>query len=142
MDKRVATCHCGSLKLLAHGAPRRISLCHCQDCQRRTGSLFGVAAFYPREAVEILQGESKSFIRPSASGKPVTFHFCPDCGASVYWLAERMPHLIGIAVGAFADPSFPRPEQSVWSKDRHHWLDLPSDMTMFDVLPPPRGAQG
>jgi hypothetical protein len=140
MRERIAACACGRLKLRVLGEPKRVSMCHCADCQRRTGSLFSVAAFYPREAVEILEGDSKAFTRPSASGKSVTFHFCPGCGASIYWLPERMPDLIGIAVGAFADPSFPQPEQSVWSKDRHHWLSLPDDMKLFDMLPPPRGG--
>lgn len=140
MTERIAACACGRLKLRTTGEPRRISMCHCRDCQRRTGSLFSVAAFYPREAVAMIEGESKSFTRPSATGKDVTFHFCPGCGASLYWLPERMPHLIGVAVGAFADPSFPQPEQSVWSKDKHHWLTLPDDMTMHEMLPPPRGT--
>jgi hypothetical protein len=51
-----------------------------------------------------------------------------------------MPHLTGVAVGAFADPSFPMPEQSVWTKDKHRWLALPDDMRAYDVTSPPRGV--
>jgi len=60
-------------------------MCHCLECQRRTGSPFSVA------------------------------------------------------VGAFADPTFPRPEQSVWTKDKHAWLGLPEDVATFESSPPPRG---
>jgi len=49
-----------------------------------------------------------------------------------------MPDLIGIAVGAFADPDFPVPEQSVWTQDKHRWIELPDSMTQFDLNPPPR----
>jgi len=69
---------------------------------------------------------------------PVTFHFCDRCGASVFWEPERMPHLVGVAVGAFADPKFPAPEQSVWTKDKHAWVDLPGGMPAFETNPPPR----
>jgi len=60
--------------------------------------------------------------RSSDSGFPVTFHFCPDCGSTVFWEPERMPDRIAVAVGCFADPSFPAPSQSVWSERRHAWM--------------------
>src|SRR3546814_16776287 len=68
---------------------------------------------------------AKAFKRPSASGRDVAFHFCPDCGSSLWWEPERLPHLIGVAAGAFADRDFPMPEQAVWAEQRHAWLDLP-----------------
>ena len=115
-------------------------MCHCLDCQRRTGSAFSVAVFYERDRVRVDSGTSVVFERGSSSGYPVRFHFCGDCGSNVYWEPARLPDLIGVALGAFADPSFARPEQSVWTKDKHTWLDLPEDMPTFTVNPPPRGS--
>lgn len=46
-----------------------------------------------------------------------------------------MPHLIGVGAGAFADPSFPMPEQAVWAQDRHTWLDLPETVPLHDQNP-------
>ena len=111
-------------------------MCHCVDCQRRTGSVFSIAVFYQRGSVSIETGTSAVFERASASGAPVKFHFCAGCGSNVYWEAARLPDLIGVAVGAFADPQFPPPEQSVWTKDKHVWLSLPDDMQTFEVNPP------
>jgi len=110
-------------------------MCHCVDRQRRTGSLFGVAAFFERSAVTVANGRSKTFTRNSVIGKPVSFHFCPKCGSTVFWEPERMPHLIGVAVGAFADPSFPQPEQSVFTTSKHAWVDLPGEMRTFATMP-------
>jgi hypothetical protein len=110
-------------------------MCHCVDCQRRTGSLFSIAAFYERTAVTLLKGSPRRFTRDSASGRPVTFHFCETCGTNLFWEPARMPHLIGVVVGAFGDPDFPRPDQTVWTKDRHRWLDLPEDLPRFEVNP-------
>ena len=133
--KRNANCHCGQLQLICEGEPRRISVCHCTDCQRRTGSVFGIAAFYDRGSVTC-KGTSRAFTRDSASGRSVTFYFCNQCGSSVYWEPARMPDLVGVAVGAFGDPDFPRPEQSVWTKDKHPWVSLPDGIPTFDVGPP------
>jgi hypothetical protein len=128
MILRTARCHCGDLELACEGEPAKVSMCHCEDCQRRTGSAFSVAVFYARDKVRLVQGAARQFERPSASGFPVVFHFCPRCGANTHWAPARMPDRIGVALGAFADPSFPAPEQSVWTHDKHAWLTLPGGM--------------
>lgn len=136
--QRIARCACGDLQLACKGEPRKVSLCHCLDCQRRTGSILSIAAFYDRSAVTLVKGASRRFTRDSDSGRPVAFHFCPTCGASVFWEPARMPHLIGVAVGAFGDPGFPAPQQAVWTRDRHPWLNMPEGMPSFEANPPPR----
>lgn len=125
---RKANCHCGKVTLGCSGEPAKISLCHCFDCQRRTGSLFSVAAFYPRASVELMTGRTTAFRRSSASGFDVTFHFCPECGSNLWWETDRLPGLVGVAAGAFADRDFPMPEQAVWAEEKHHWLQLPADL--------------
>ena len=140
MTLRTASCHCGALVLHCAGAPKKISLCHCLQCQRRTGSLFSVAVFYEREKVTIEQGATGSFERESASGFPVAFRFCPACGSNIFWEPARMPHLIGVAAGAFADPDFPMPVQAVWTSQGHGWLRLPEGIEAFEENPVPRGA--
>jgi hypothetical protein len=140
MIQRLARCHCGDLVLRCEGEPSRVSMCHCRACQRRTGSAFSVAVFYARGQVVVEQGQTHAFERPSASGFPVTFRFCPRCGANLYWEPARMPERIGVAVGAFADPNFPAPEQSVWVEEKHHLLPLPEGMRAFEGNAPPRPA--
>jgi hypothetical protein len=132
---REANCHCGKLALRCDDKPSKVSLCNCVDCQRRTGSLFSIAVFYPRAKVEILGGETKSFRRPSASGFDVTFHFCPECGSNLLWEPDRLPNLIGVAAGSFADRDFPAPEQIVWAENQHHWLKLPSGLPSYSRNP-------
>lgn len=63
MTIRTASCACGQLRITCHGEPRSVSLCHCLDCQKRTGSTYGIAAFFPRGAVEA-EGRATSFTRP------------------------------------------------------------------------------
>lgn len=117
--KRTASCACGSLRVTCSGEPRKVSLCHCLACQKRTGSVFGIAAFFDRDAVTV-EGDARAYMRPSDSGHAVVFHFCPDCGSTVYWEPARMPDLV--AVGSFADPAFPAPTQAVYTEFRHPWV--------------------
>jgi len=123
MTTRLATCACGSLTVRCTGEPTKVSLCHCLDCQRRTGSTYGVAAFFRREAVEA-QGATCSYTRRSDGGHLVTFHFCATCGSTVYWMPQRKPDAVAVAVGCFADPTFPAPTQAVYNERRHPWVAL------------------
>jgi hypothetical protein len=120
MVTRTASCSCGKLCVTCEGDPVRISMCHCNACQKRTGSVFGTQARFPREQVTI-EGRSTTFTRLGDSGKPITFHFCPECGSTVYWEIANAPGLIAIAVGAFADPTFPPPRHSVYEERQHAW---------------------
>lgn len=66
------------------------------------------------------------------SGGRATFHFCPACGATVYYLIEDLPEVIAVPVGAFADPSFPAPRVSVYEERMHSWTGLPPDVEHID----------
>lgn len=118
---RTASCSCGQLSIACAGEPVRISMCHCLACQKRTGSAFAVQARFPRSAVSA-SGESSLFQRTGDSGTTATFHFCPACGATVFWDMDAFPDFVAVAVGAFADPSFPAPKVSVYEERKHSWV--------------------
>lgn len=120
---RRAQCACGQLAVLCHGTPVKVSVCHCTDCQRRTGAPFGVAAFFPDTAVSS-SGDTKVYGRLADNGHDVVHHFCPHCGSTVFWKPSRMPGMTAVATGAFADPTFDAPAQQVFLSTRHHWLNL------------------
>jgi hypothetical protein len=132
MIERRAGCSCGQLQLVAEGEPVRISMCHCLDCQRRTGSAFSVQARFPSERVRI-EGRATEYVRISDLGEARSFHFCPVCGATVYYRTADAPDLIAVPVGAFADPTFPPPAVSVYESRRHPWLALTAAMVHEDA---------
>jgi hypothetical protein len=114
------------------GEPVRVSVCHCLACQRRTGSVFGAQARFPREAATI-SGQSRTYVRIGDEGSEVTHHFCPVCGATVHYaVAGYDDERIAIPVGAFADPAFPSPTVSVYEERRHSWVALPADITHLE----------
>jgi hypothetical protein len=118
---RQASCSCGQLRLICQGEPARVGICHCGECQRRTGSAFSVQALYPRDQVQPPEGIVKRYARVAESGRTVNFGFCPECGGTVFWEAEMRPDMILVAVGTFADPGFERPSLSVWERTQHPW---------------------
>jgi hypothetical protein len=123
---RLAQCHCGSFRAQTSGDPLVLSICHCRDCQRRTGALAGIGAIFEKTQVTI-EGDHRVFERDGQEGRKVRFHFCPNCGTSLYWEGNFRPgSYVVVAVGCFADPTFPPP--SVYEESKHAWLQLPHEM--------------
>lgn len=125
---RTASCSCGRLRLITDAEPIRVSVCHCLACQRRTGSAFGVQAGFAPDAVTIT-GESSRWVRVGDAGSQATFHFCPICGATVYFTFGSVDEPgLAVPVGAFAEPGFPSPSVSVYEERMHAWLTFAAQM--------------
>lgn len=131
MATRLASCSCGQLTAQVGGEPVRNSICHCLACQRRTGSVFGQQARYRRADVT-LTGQSTRYTRSGDEGTSATFHFCPRCGATVYYEIDDLPEFVAIPVGAFADPAFPAPTVSVYESRKHGWVVPPAEAEHYD----------
>ena len=129
MTNRTASCRCGQLRATVTGDPMRVSVCHCLNCKKRSGSGFAVQARWPSEQVRI-EGQSKSYKQVADSGNWGTFRFCPDCGSDVYYRNDgptvdaKLAGLIAIPLGAFDDPYFATPAFSVWEERKHDWVEI------------------
>ena len=42
---RTAQCGCGRVRISVDGEPLLVGACHCDFCQKRTGSIFAVQAY-------------------------------------------------------------------------------------------------
>ncbi len=131
MTQRRASCSCGQLTATTRGEPTRVSICHCLECQKRTGSVFSAQARFPADAV-VVEGASTEYVRTGDEGTSARFHFCPECGCTVFYLPEAIPGFVSIPVGAFADPQFPPPQVSVYGDRKHSWVSLPAGIEDID----------
>jgi hypothetical protein len=115
------------------GDPIRVSICHCLACQQRTGSAFGVQGRFRPEQVTV-EGRHSEFARESDEEDRLLhiFHFCPDCGSTVFWASPSESDSVAVAAGAFADPSFPAPVRSIYEERMHSWVTLPDGIEHFD----------
>ena len=121
MATRTASCNCGELSVTYEGPdPERITLCHCYECQKRTGSILSVQARLPKEHVTI-EGQSTTWTFPVEGAEPATFRSC-DSGGVTYRLSARRCGLRGTVrsrcragrcpsrrLRVFTDPIFPKP---------------------------------
>ena len=126
MTAHAASCRCGQLTATATGEPVRVSVCHCLDCQRRSGSAFAAQVRFPAEQVTIA-GNSTEYAHAGGGGNIARFHFCPTCGDSVYFTNDTIPETIAIALGTLANPYAFTPNFSVWENRKHDWIEITGD---------------
>ena len=134
MPSRTASCSCGQLRIEVEGEPG-VGVCHCLACQRRTGSVFAALAGFP--APYKVFGSATEYVRiGDLEGSKFTFRFCPICGTNLFHTEEGYEEsFVAVAVGAFADPSFPPPQNSVYDCRRHAWVQLPPGMKVYERDP-------
>lgn len=132
-DVRTATCSCGQLSIEVRGAPDP-GICHCLECQKRTGSVFAaLAAFKPPYTVS---GEATEYVRRGDQGAEFTFHFCPTCGTNLFHTEKGFEDdMVVVAVGAFGDPDFPAPVDSTHERRKHGWVVVPHGAARHQVDP-------
>lgn len=131
MTEHHAHCRCGLLTAVATGEPVRVSICHCRDCQRRSGTAFSAQVRFPDERLTIA-GESSVFETRGDTGKWGRFHFCPGCGDTVFYRIEAMPGVTALPLGVFDDPHVFTPQFSVWEGRKHDWLAITGDVEHYD----------
>lgn len=136
---RRAECACGQVSALVEGEPAKVLMCHCDYCQKRTGSVFQVSCYYPQECVLELNGKTKVFSE-SANSIGIQYNFCPNCGTTVHWtygeaMEKNYPGMSkfrGFAVGCFVDKDFPAPKFELQRQYAHHWVPEISGATTFN----------
>jgi hypothetical protein len=95
MPSRQAACHCGQLRLAVEGEPRRVSICNCAACQPARAAPSACRQAFCETRVGV-HGRFDDYSRTSdeADRKEHIFHFCPDCGSSVFYTEADEPDLI------------------------------------------------
>ena len=76
-------CQCGSVRYVLTTEPVRLVACHCKECQRQSGSAFGMSMPVTKDSLTVT-GLTKQFTHIADSGNEVTGVFCPDCGVRIY----------------------------------------------------------
>jgi len=121
-----ATCACGDSSITVNAHPRMLGVCHCTNCKRRSGSAFGISAYFARDAVVRQVGQTHVYaFHHAAQDHDQARHFCARCGTTLFWFVSALPDLIGIAGGCFAGEALPEPTFSVTDGQREPWVSLP-----------------
>ncbi len=120
---RVATCRCGRLRAECADDPVRVSVCHCLECQRRTGSAFSAQARFAAASVSV-SGKFRMFTRKADSGSTLSYQFCPNCGSTIAYQIDSFPDVVAVPIGAFEEAELPDPVYSVYERRKWPWASI------------------
>lgn len=135
-------CQCGKIRYRVTAEPLAVVACHCTECQRQTGSAFGISMVLPREAFELVTGEPRSFSRGADSGGTVECTFCGDCGTRIHHMPSKLTKTLNLKPGTLDDTSWLNPTLHVWVSSKQPWVPIPDGVPRFDRNPgpPPEGG--
>src|SRR5574341_598946 len=101
-------CQCGKVRYRLEGEPLGLAVCHCSECQRQSGSAFGMSLAVASHSFRLLCGELKTFSVLCDSGRTKDCAFCPSCGTRIYH--RVIDAVLSIKPGTLDDTSWLLPE--------------------------------
>jgi len=130
-------CLCGKARYVIDGEPITSYVCHCTDCQARTGSAFGFTLTVERGAVRLTQGETRAYAVTLSDGRIKTGCVCPSCGARLWGEPPKIPTVAVVQAGTLDDHSWLRPVAHIWTRSAQPWFRIPEGVARFEMAPPP-----
>jgi|SRR5580700_2925474 hypothetical protein len=116
-------CHCGGISFEAEADPGAVTVCHCTDCQRLTGSAFRANVRVPAASFVLRGGPPKSYIKTADSGNKRRHAFCGDCGTPVYACAVENPDSYSLRLGTITQRAAFAPRRQIWRRSALPWVD-------------------
>lgn len=136
MQKISGKCLCGSIEYATDAEPVFSIICHCDDCQRQTGTAFSMTVGVPKATV-VFKNEDKlkEYVGESSSGNPVRRKFCQDCGSPIISMIAMAPDMYMIKAGTLNDKSWLKPTHQFWCSTKQPWLELSDELEKHDRNP-------
>jgi hypothetical protein len=133
MAEYTGGCQCGQVRYSILAEPIMLYACHCRDCQRQSGSAFGMSLIVADSAFRLDSGNLKTFETRADSGRSKTCAFCPDCGARIYNAVTSSRK--SIKAGTLDDVSKLQPRAHIWTSRKQPWTVLPADLRCYSEEP-------
>ncbi|MCZ6859590.1 MAG: GFA family protein [Alphaproteobacteria bacterium] len=128
-------CSCGAIRYTCTEEPFVSYLCHCTECQKRTGSAFGISVLVPPKSFRLDKGTPKTRERIADSGNVITFHFCGDCGTNVFADNSARAHAMGLFGGTLDDPDWLPIQANIWTDSALGWVQMDETVERFAKVP-------
>ncbi len=128
------TCNFGFVTYKIKNDPILIYVCHCGNCQRRSGSAFGMELVLAADDLEI-EGELACWERVSAAGHRNPVYRCAVCGNVIYDLGAYTPGLAKLMPGTLRNTQDIEPDVHVWVSSAQRWVTIPPDVLQYQEQP-------
>lgn len=128
-------CLCNKVRYEVRSAPLTVYVCHCLDCQKRTGGAFSMAMPVRAESFATTHGAPMLHQRITGSGNQSHHFYCGDCMIRTHNSRPLSPSRIIVRPGTLDDTSWIRPVAQIWSMRAQRWARLDGDILSCDRDP-------
>jgi hypothetical protein len=114
---------------VVEGDPEVHLVCHCDNCKKRTGSAFGMSAYFLDSQIRAKHGTTRIYEIDTEATQQER-HYCTVCGTTLYWKIARfqgfprVATMTGVAGGCFTENPLPAPTLNANSVKQCVWLEL------------------
>jgi hypothetical protein len=129
-------CVCGATRYRLTQEPITLYACHCTDCQKRSGSAFGLSMWVRRSALEITEGELRSHDLTLADGRQSNARVCPRCATRLWSEPARLPEYSVLRPGTLDDTAWLEPVAHIWTRSAQPWFRFAQGAATYDTQPP------
>jgi hypothetical protein len=128
-------CQCGAVRYEISARPLQLYVCHCRECRHQSASAFGISAIFPRHALRLIQGETRTWTRPTDSGRVLDCVFCVLCGSRL-WHATRDEDVLSIKGGSLDEPVDLTGAIHIWTSRKLAGVVVPNNAIQYAEEPP------
>lgn len=129
-------CLCGATQYRVTEEPLTVYACHCTNCQKRSGSAFGLSMWVRRSALEVTKGEAAVHHSFGADGSPRQGRVCGQCGTRLWSEPPKHAGLSILRPGTLDDTSWLKPVAHIWTRSAQSWFVFPPGVTQIEKQPP------
>ena len=126
-------CLCGSVVFECRAEPEFQVCCHCEDCRRAGGSVYGSFVFVSDEALQVT-GKMHSYRHQSDRGNTMTKDFCPTCGSHMFGSNSKTPNRRGVFVGVIDNASWFKPQAYVYASKKLPHTPVDPEVETFNEM--------
>ena len=134
-EHREGGCQCGRLRYAITGDPVAVIACHCTECQKQSGSAFGMSMIVGQGAFRWLAGEPRTFTTTTDSGATKDCLFCSECGNRILNALSSLPAVLNVKPGTLDETAWLEPSIHVWLDSKQPWAPVPDGVRRFDRNP-------
>jgi len=128
-------CQCGACRYEITERPLTLYVCHCTECQRQSGSGFGMSMPVPRAGFTLTRGEPAEWARTADSGRTVNCAYCRDCGTRLFHAPARNPTAVNVKPGTLDSTGWLVPVGHLWTRSVQPWVTIPDGVVAFETQP-------
>ncbi|MDD9905521.1 MAG: GFA family protein [Rhodospirillaceae bacterium] len=133
-DTMTGACNCGAVTYAVKSESVLTYVCHCGNCQKRSGSAFGMGMFIPVDDLTV-EGDLTCWERISDTGRTNPRYSCATCGNVIYGLGDYTPGFAKLMPGTLQDTRDIRPDVHIWVGSAQGWVTVPEDVLQYDEQP-------